>query len=48
MAAEGAVHIKGGNYQLFEQFLNHSGANVYLNTSVRFQHVMMPTTFIIT
>ncbi|EDR15109.1 uncharacterized protein LACBIDRAFT_300931 [Laccaria bicolor S238N-H82] len=34
MAAEGAVHIKGGNYQLFEQFLNHSGANVYLNTSV--------------
>lgn len=34
MAAEGASDIEGGNYQIFEQFLNRSGANVYLNTKV--------------
>lgn len=34
MAADGAKGIAGGNYQIFEQFLNHSGANVYLNTRV--------------
>nr|BAH22596.1 hypothetical protein [Pholiota nameko] len=34
MAGTGANGIKGGNFQLFEQFLNRSGANVYLNTPV--------------
>jgi len=39
MAASGAVGIAGGNYQMFEQFLNRSGANVYLNTRVsKFSH----------
>jgi len=35
MAAEGARNIKGGNKQIFEQFLNRSGADVYLNTKVK-------------
>lgn len=35
MAATGASGIAGGNFQIFEQFLNRSGANVYLNTPVR-------------
>ncbi|KAF9479736.1 FAD/NAD(P)-binding domain-containing protein [Pholiota conissans] len=34
MAGTGANGIAGGNFQLFEQFLNRSGANVYLNTPV--------------
>ncbi|TFK36786.1 Prenylcysteine lyase-domain-containing protein [Crucibulum laeve] len=34
MAATGAAAIKGGNYQIFEQFLKRSGANVLLNTTV--------------
>ena len=34
MASSGASDIEGGNYQLFEQFLNRSGATVYLNTKV--------------
>ena len=34
MAANGAVGIAGGNFQLYEQFLNRSGAKVYLNTPV--------------
>ena len=34
MAANGASGIKGGNFLIFEQFLNRSGANVYLNTPV--------------
>ncbi|KAG2023145.1 hypothetical protein CC2G_000832 [Coprinopsis cinerea AmutBmut pab1-1] len=34
MAASSAAGIDGGNYLLFEQFLNRSGANVYLNTPV--------------
>ncbi|KAL1664030.1 Prenylcysteine lyase-domain-containing protein [Schizophyllum commune] len=34
MATNGATGIQGGNYQIFEQFLNYSGANVYLNTPV--------------
>jgi prenylcysteine oxidase/farnesylcysteine lyase len=34
MAASGASDIEGGIYQIFEQFLNRSGANVYLNTKV--------------
>jgi prenylcysteine oxidase/farnesylcysteine lyase len=35
MASSGASGIAGGNFQIFEQFLIHSGANVYLNTTVR-------------
>ena len=35
MAATGASGIAGGNFQIFEQFLNRSRANVYLNTPVR-------------
>jgi prenylcysteine oxidase/farnesylcysteine lyase len=34
MAASGASDIEGGNYQIFEQFLKHSGAHVHLNTKV--------------
>ena len=34
MATAGATGIQGGNFQLFEHFLNHSGASVYLNTAV--------------
>ncbi|RDB28429.1 Farnesylcysteine lyase [Hypsizygus marmoreus] len=34
LATTGARGIEGGNYQLFERFLNHSGANVHLNTKV--------------
>lgn len=34
MAATGASGIQGGNFQIFEQFLNRSGANVYLDTAV--------------
>jgi prenylcysteine oxidase/farnesylcysteine lyase len=34
MAANGAYGIVGGNFQIFEQFLNHSDAKVHLNTKV--------------
>ena len=34
MAATGAAGIKRGNYQLFEEFLRRSQANVYLSTTV--------------
>lgn len=34
MATSGASAIVGGNFQIFEEFLNHSGANIYLNTTV--------------
>ncbi|TRM65773.1 hypothetical protein BD626DRAFT_485778 [Schizophyllum amplum] len=34
IATSGATGIEGGNYQIFEHFLKHSGANVYLNTPV--------------
>jgi prenylcysteine oxidase/farnesylcysteine lyase len=36
LAAEDATQIEGGNWQIFERFLNHSGANVYTNTEVCF------------
>ena len=36
MAASGASGTKGGNFQIFEQFLTHSGAKVHLNTPVSF------------
>jgi len=36
MAATGANGILGGNFQIFEHFLNRSGAKVYLNTAVSF------------
>ena len=35
MAASGASSVKGGNFQIFKHFLGHSGANVFLNTTVR-------------
>lgn len=34
MATDRASSIRGGNYQIFEQFLNRSGAKVYLNAQV--------------
>ncbi|EMD32466.1 hypothetical protein CERSUDRAFT_118802 [Gelatoporia subvermispora B] len=34
LAATGASSVKGGNFQIFEQFLERSGARVHLNTSV--------------
>jgi len=36
MATSGATGIQGGNFQLFEHFLHHSGASVHLNTTVNF------------
>lgn len=39
MAATGASAVKGGNFQIFEQFLNRSGAKVFLNTPVRPSHL---------
>lgn len=36
LATTGATSIKGGNFQIFEQFLLRSKANVFLNTSVCF------------
>ncbi|KAI6045180.1 FAD/NAD(P)-binding domain-containing protein [Pisolithus marmoratus] len=35
LAATGASGVRDGNFLIFENFLNHSGANVYLNTEVR-------------
>lgn len=34
MATDGAVVVEGGNFQVFEQFLNRSGAKVHLGTKV--------------
>ncbi|KAF6766488.1 Prenylcysteine lyase-domain-containing protein [Ephemerocybe angulata] len=34
MAADNAAGIAGGNWQVFDEFLKRSGANVYLNTPV--------------
>jgi len=35
LAPTGASAVQGGNFQVFEQFLKRSQANVYLNTSVK-------------
>jgi len=35
MATKGATGIEGGNFQIFEQFLLRSKANLYLSTAVR-------------
>lgn len=35
LAAEGASTLKGGNWQMFEQFIKRSGATVHLNTTVK-------------
>ena len=43
MAATGASSVKGGNFQMFERFLAHSGAKVYLNTTVRYTHHLFQT-----
>jgi hypothetical protein len=37
LAATSASGIQGGNFQIFENFLNRSGAKVYLNTPVILQ-----------
>ncbi|KAI0354058.1 FAD/NAD(P)-binding domain-containing protein [Trametes cingulata] len=34
LAATGASSVKGGNFQIFEHFIAHSNASVYLNTTV--------------
>jgi prenylcysteine oxidase/farnesylcysteine lyase len=34
LAPEGAKSIKGGNFQLFEKFVEYSGANLKLDTKV--------------
>lgn len=39
LAATGARSIEGGNFQIFEQFLNRSGANIHLSTQVSFRLV---------
>lgn len=33
MAASDGTSVQGGNWQIFDQFLNRSGASVYLNTN---------------
>ncbi|KAI0367266.1 FAD/NAD(P)-binding domain-containing protein [Pilatotrama ljubarskyi] len=35
LAASGASSVKGGNFQIFEHFIAHSNASVYLNTTVK-------------
>lgn len=35
MAATGASSVAGGNFQIFEKFVEHSKATVRLNTTVR-------------
>ncbi|KAG1716771.1 hypothetical protein ID866_369 [Astraeus odoratus] len=42
LAANGASSVLKGNFHIFEKFLNHSGANVYLNTEVK-SIVRVPT-----
>ncbi|KAL0066558.1 hypothetical protein AAF712_006361 [Marasmius tenuissimus] len=34
LAPDGAAQVKGGNFQIFEKFLNYSHAKVYLDTTV--------------
>jgi len=34
LAADGGVSVSGGNWQIFEQFVKRSGAQVFLNTEV--------------
>jgi prenylcysteine oxidase/farnesylcysteine lyase len=34
MATAGATSVEGGNYKIFENFVNKSGAKLFLNTSV--------------
>lgn len=34
LAATGASSVKGGNFQIFKNFLDRSGAKVHLNTTV--------------
>ncbi|TFY73089.1 hypothetical protein EWM64_g10923, partial [Hericium alpestre] len=34
LAAAGASSVKGGNWQIFQHFVSHSGANVFLDTEV--------------
>ncbi|KAI9445486.1 FAD/NAD-P-binding domain-containing protein [Lactarius indigo] len=34
LAADGGVSVKGGNWQIFEQFVKRSGARVFLGTEV--------------
>lgn len=34
MATSGAASVEGGNYRIFENFVNKSGAKLFLNTSV--------------
>jgi prenylcysteine oxidase / farnesylcysteine lyase len=41
MATNSASGIKGGNFKIFEQFLEHSGANVHLNTAVSYTQLLL-------
>ena len=34
LATDGASSVKGGNYQLFEEFVKRSNATVHFNTAV--------------
>jgi hypothetical protein len=34
LAAEGGVSVKGGNWQIYEQFVERSAARVFLKTEV--------------
>ena len=45
IAASGAASIKGGNWQIFENFVHRSGARVFLNTNVTSISRKSPTTW---
>lgn len=39
MAATGASGVASGNFRIFENFLNKSGANVHLDTEVEHHYM---------
>ena len=40
LAATGASSIVNGNWQIFERFMNASGATLFLNSTVRFKYLL--------
>ena len=42
IAAEGGVSVKGGNWKIFEQFVERSAARVFLKTEVSFLPLRKP------
>jgi prenylcysteine oxidase/farnesylcysteine lyase len=42
MAANGAVGVQGGNWQIFDQFVQRSGAKLLINTTVNHHAIAFP------